>query len=149
MAATTPTNKRKKRKTQQRKYFMARKIATIEDLLNKPARTKEVVINVPTGKSGNTDFVVTLKAIGSKAYDELLSSHPPTAAQKREGVTYNIDTFAPALISACSVTPALSEEQAKQIWDSGDWSRGELTEFFLACVEVNSKGLDVPFTEAD
>jgi len=127
---------------------MARKIATLEDLLQKPARTKEITINVPTGKSGTTDFVVTLRAIGSKAYDDLLAAHPPTPAQKREGITYNSDTFAPALIAASAVTPALTLDQATQIWTSNDWSRGELTELFLGCVEVNSSGLDVPFTEA-
>jgi hypothetical protein len=127
---------------------MARKIATLEDLLKKPARTKEIVINVPSGK-GTTDFVVTLKAIGSKAYDDLLASNPPTNEQKREGQTYNAETFAPALISACAVTPALTVEQATEIWTSTEWSRGELTELYLACVEVNAKGLDVPFNEAD
>lgn len=126
---------------------MARKIATLEDLLKKPARTKEIIINVPSGKSSTTDFVVTIKAIGSKAYDDLLAAHPPTNEQKKEGTSYNVETFAPALISACSVTPQLTEEQANQIWTSDEWSRGELTELFIGCVEVNSKGLDVPFNE--
>ena len=128
---------------------MARKIATLEDLLNKPARTKEITINVPNGKSGTTDFVMTLKAIGSKGYDDLLASHPPTNIQKKEGQSYNVDTFAPSLIAASSVTPKLTDEQATQIWTSNEWSRGELTELFIGCVEVNSRGLDVPFTEAD
>jgi len=52
------------------------------------------------------------------------------------------------LIAASAVTPALTLDQATQIWTSNDWSRGELTELFLGCVEVNSSGLDVPFTEA-
>jgi hypothetical protein len=148
MSVPTPPNKRKLKKTKQRKYNMARKVATLEDLLNKPARTKELIINVPSGK-GTTDFVVTLKAIGSKAYDDLLAAHPPTNDQRKDGQTYNADTFAPALIAACSVTPALTAEQATQIWESDEWSRGELTQLFLGCVEVNSKGLDVPFTDAD
>jgi len=88
MSGPTPRNKRKLKQTKRRKYIMARKIATLEDLLQKPARTKEITINVPTGKSGTTDFVVTLRAIGSKAYDDLLAAHPPTPAQKREGITY-------------------------------------------------------------
>ncbi|CAB4194548.1 hypothetical protein UFOVP1264_3 [uncultured Caudovirales phage] len=128
---------------------MARKAATLEDLLKKPARTKELIINVPSasGKSTN-EFIVTLKAIGSKAYDDLLANHPPTSDQKKEGSSYNVDTFAPALIASCSVTPELSPEQAVQIWESNEWSRGELTELFLGCIEVNSKGLDVPFNDA-
>lgn len=128
---------------------MARKAATLEDLLKKPARTKELVINTPSasGKTTN-EFIVTLKAIGSKAYDDMLAAHPPTNEQKKEGNAYNIESFAPALISACSVTPALNVEQATQIWESNEWSRGELTELFIGCIEVNSKGLDVPFNDA-
>ena len=128
---------------------MARKQATLDDLLKKPARTKELVINVPgaSGK-GSNEFIVTLKAIGSKAYDDLLALHPPTNEQKKDGQSYNADSFAPALIAACSVTPALTSEQATQIWESDEWSRGELTELFIGCIEVNSKGLDVPFNAA-
>ena len=126
---------------------MARKNATLEDLLKKPARTKDLIINVPSGKSTN-ELVVTLKAIGSKSYDDLLAANPPTSEQKRDSQTYNAETFAPALIAACAVSPAMTLEQATEIWTSTEWSRGELTELYIACVEVNSKGLDVPFNEA-
>jgi len=122
---------------------MGRKIATFEDLINKPARTREIVLKV----SEDAEVSVKLKALGSKSYDDLLGQHPPTPEQKREGQTYNADTFAPALIAACAVEPALTPTEAKQIWNSAEWSRGEVSELFIACVEVCSRGLDVPFTE--
>lgn len=123
---------------------MARRTATVADLLNKPARTKELVLKVQDGNKVN-EVVLKLKALGSQAYDDLLADNPPTAEQKKEGNTYNPDAFAPALIAACLVEPKLSAEEATALWSSPEWSRGEVTELFMACIEVCSKGLDVPF----
>lgn len=126
---------------------MGRRAATLDELLKKPARTKEVTLKL-SGEDGSVHEVfIRLKALGSQAYDDLLAEHPPTAEQKKEGSTYNADTFAPALIAACAVEPSMTTSEAKQIWTSDEWSRGEVTELFFACVEVCSKGLDVPFTE--
>ena len=127
---------------------MARKAATFDELLKKPARTKDLVIKVPADDNGILELVVTLRAIGSKAYDDMIAGHPPTKEQKAEGGSYNVDTFAPALISACSSNPHLTVDEARQVWQSDDWSRGELMELFLGCVEVNNKGLDVPFIDS-
>lgn len=124
-----------------------RRPATMKDLLHKPARTKEVVLKVPDDGGTVIEYVVTLRAIGSKAYDVLVGMHPPTADQKREGATYNPDTFGPALISACALEPHMTPNEAKELWESEEWSRGEVMELFVAAVEVCSRGLDVPFTE--
>lgn len=126
-----------------------RRPATFRDLLNKPARTKEVTLAIPDGDGAMIEYVFTLRAIGSKTYDVLVGMHPPTADQKKEGAAYNPDTFGPALISACSVSPSLTVNEAKELWESEEWSRGEVMELFVAAVEVNSKGLDVPFTAKD
>ena len=124
-----------------------RRPATLKDLLHKPARTKEVVLKVPDDGGTVIEYVVTLRAIGSKAYDVLVGMHPPTAEQKKEGATYNPDTFGPALISACAVNPPMTPNEAKELWESEEWSRGEVMELFVSAVEVCSRGLDVPFTE--
>lgn len=123
-----------------------RRPATFRDLLNKPARTKEVTLAIPDSDGAMVEYVFTLRAIGSKAYDVLVGMHPPTADQKKEGAAYNPDSFGPALISACSVSPSLTANEAKELWESDEWSRGEVMELFVAAVEVNSRGLDVPFT---
>lgn len=123
-----------------------RRKATLADLTAKPKRTKDVVLKVPDGDGEIIELVVTLKAIGSKAYDDLVAKHPPTREQKAEGANYNPDTFGPALISACSHEPHMTPNEASEIWNSDDWSRGEVMELFVAAVEVCSKGLDVPFT---
>ena len=124
-----------------------RRNATLKDLLHKPARTKEVVLKVPDEGGTVIEYVMTLRAIGSKAYDVLVSMHPPTADQKKEGAAYIPDTVGPALISACAINPRMTPNEAKELWESDEWSRGEVMEIFVAAVEVNSRGLDIPFTE--
>jgi hypothetical protein len=124
-----------------------RRKATFADLQAKPKRMKEVTLRVPDEDGDVIEMVVTLKAIGAKAYDDLMAKHPPTGPQKLENAQYNPDTFGPALISACSFEPRLTPNEAKEIWDSEDWSRGEIMELFVGCIDVCSKGLDVPFTE--
>lgn len=115
------------------------KMATVSQLLTKPARFKVLEITL-----GEEKVCLKLRSISSKAYDDLLSQHPPTKAQKAEGSTYNIDTFAPALISLCVIDPEINAEDATALWTSPEWSRGELLDLFFAAVEVNNKGLDVP-----
>lgn len=127
--------------------MQTRRPATFADLRHKPPRTKEVVLAVPDSDGQVIEYVFTMRAIGSKAYDVLVAVHPPTADQKKDQMTYNPDTFGPALIAACSVSPSLTPNEAKELWDSDEWSRGEVMALFSAAVEVNSKGLDVPFTE--
>jgi hypothetical protein len=124
-----------------------RRPATVEDLLAKPARTQEVVITVP-GEKGDVELTLQLKAISASAYDKLLADHPPTKEQSAEGQGYNSDTFAPAIIASVVSEPTLSNEQASQIWNGDEWSRGELRDLFMACVNLCAKGLDVPFTFA-
>ena len=124
-----------------------RRPATFEDLRRKPPRTKDVILAVPDSDGNVIEYIFTMRAIGSKAYDVLVSVYPPTAEQKKEAMTYDPDKFGPALIAACSVTPSLTPNEAKELWESDAWSRGEVMALFVAAVEVNSKGLDVPFTE--
>jgi hypothetical protein len=120
----------------------AKRVATAADLMSKPARIKEVPLSL-----GDDDLVIKLKAIGSKAYDDKLAEHPPTKAQKADGATYNMDTFPVALLSLCMVDPVMTEEELATVWTSPEWSRGELLDLFFSAVEINNKGLNVPFNE--
>ena len=124
-----------------------RRQATASDLLAKPARKQELVISVPAEK-GEAEVTLSLIAISASAYDKLLAEHPPTKEQRDEGNGYNPDTFAPALIAAVVAEPKLTVEQAAEIWTGETWSRGELRDLFMGCVNLCSKGLDVPFTSA-
>jgi hypothetical protein len=120
-----------------------RRQATADDLLTKSARVQELEISL-----GEKTVVVSLVAISADEYDEMLAEHPPTKAQKEEGNTYNPETFPPALIAAVMAEPKITLEQAQTIWKGKTWSRGELRDLFMNCVNLCNRGLDVPFTFA-
>jgi hypothetical protein len=122
--------------------------ATADDLLLKPARTQKQPLTIPDdkGAGGTRQVEITMTSISAHEYDDLMAEHPPTKAQKEEGSSYNPDTFAPALIAAVVSEPKLTIEQATEIWNSKTWSRGELRDLFIGCVNLCSRGLDLPFT---
>lgn len=121
-----------------------KRFATLDDLRHKPRRSKEV--EVPFGDDVVT---VTVHSINTRAYDDLVGEHPPSKKDKEQGAAWNVDTFAPALIARCTSQPALTEEDAKALWESDDWSRGELFDWFMACIDVCNSGMRVPTSASD
>jgi|SRR5215831_1189634 len=129
------------------KQAAAAKRATLDELINKPRSTTEFSLYLGDGNGGSTEVTLKYRAIGMRAYDRLVAKHPPKPDQRADGASFDMDTFAPALIAACSVDPEISPEQAKEIWDSDDWSRGDVMVLFRNAVELNNRGLDVPFSD--
>ena len=103
------------------------------------------------------DLVVRFHArtIGRDAFERLVDLHPPTKdQQKQEGrkLSWNTDTFAPALIFACGVdvekdeqgnivstSPAFEQEsEAIDLWNDPDWNQGELGQIFQTCLDANT-----------
>lgn len=121
------------------------KRATFDRLAKKSKAEREVTLQLEGDDGELEEASILFRAIGAKQYDDLISKHPPNAQQKINGDVYNLHTFAPALISICSVEPKLSYDEAKAIWDSEDWSRGEVMTLFSSCVELCNKGLNIPF----
>ena len=123
--------------------------ATFDMLMAKPRRS--LTFEVTTENEAGEEIVLKMKylAISGKAYDDLTAEHPPTAADKKSGSTYNVDTLAPALISAVSSIPKLSIAQATSVYKNGSWSGGEVGNLFMNAVRVCNAGLDVPFSARD
>ena len=140
------SNTEAKTQTARRKQSAQSKAATLE--LLKAKRPAETTFSIYINDEDGEQVEVTLKyrAIGAKAYDKLVSKHPPKAEDRLEGASFDINTFAPALIAACSVEPEMTEEDAKEIWDSPEWSRGDLMVLFRNAVDLNNRGLDIPFS---
>jgi hypothetical protein len=122
------------------------KRATIDELIHKPRSTTEFSLVLSDGNGGTNEVTLKYRAIGMRAYDKLVAKHPPKPEQRAEGSSFDIDTFAPALIAACSVDPEITSDAAKEIWESDDWSRGDVMVLFRNAVELNNRGLDVPFS---
>jgi hypothetical protein len=125
-----------------------RERATLDKLTKKRRVEKVVVVNVP-GDDGPEQLELLFRSIGSQEYDQLITKFPPTQQQKKENLSYDIDRFAPALISRVCVDPDMSEEDTKAIWTSDEWNRGELMDLFLNAIEVCTRGLEVNPTESD
>jgi len=114
------------------------------------SNTKQVLkLYIEDEEGQKQEIALTFTSIGSKAYDKLVAKHPATAEQRLDGATYNPDTFCPALIAVCLTDPEMTESQAKQLWNSDTWSRGDLMAIFGAAMKVNNQGVDIPFTERD
>jgi hypothetical protein len=120
------------------------KRVTVSQLLGKSPRTREV--EIPLG--GDT-LSWKFQAIPANELDALQAKHPPTKEQRARNLGFNPNTFAPELVAACSIDPQLSKEEARDIWNSEQWSTGELNFIFDVCTSVCMEGFNVPFTESD
>lgn len=121
------------------------KAATL-DLLKGKSRAKETFsIYIADDSGEQQEVTLTYQAIGAVEYDKLVSKHPPKPEQRVDGASFDMDSFAPALISKVCVEPEMSEKDAKEIWNSPEWSRGDLMVLFRHAVELNNRGLDIPF----
>ncbi len=89
----------------------------------------------------------TFRSIGRKAFERLIEEHPATEEQQKQAreqalatglsphltrLSWNSDTFPPALIAAASVDPKISHDEAYELFHvSEDWNQAELTALFL------------------
>jgi hypothetical protein len=135
--------------TVRRKQSAQSKRATLELLRSKQRAEKEVSVLFPVGDGKTEEVTFLFKAIGAQEWDRLVSKYPPTAEQRSDGSPFNMHTFAPALLSRVCTDPALSEEEWKEIWDSPDWNRGEVLQFYAQAVDLCSTGMDIPFSGRD
>lgn len=120
--------------------------ATFSDLTKKPRRTLTFAITTQD-EDGDLSLELKFQAVSAKEYDDLVSAHPPKPKDKANGAAFNLDTFAPALISAVAVEPRLSVEEAAEIYNSPEWSGGEISTLFYNAQRVCNAGLDVPFND--
>lgn len=120
----------------------ADKKATLDKLRNKKRRLKVVKVQID-----GDELEMSFAAISAHDLDRLQGQHVPTIEQKARGMAFNPETFAPALVAACSVEPKLSADDAKEIWESDAWSTGELNYLFDTVSALCMEGLNIPFTE--
>jgi len=119
--------------------------ATFDKLTRKKRAEREVSVTIPGDAGEPEEITLLFRAISSTEYDNLMAKYPPTAKQKVDGSPYDFTKFGPAIVAAVCVEPQMSYEEVKSIWDSPDWSRGEIMTLFSAAVEICNVGLNVPF----
>jgi hypothetical protein len=126
-----------------------RKRATLDRLRSKKAREKTVEVELPLDDGATEKVELLFRSIGSHDYDKLVTKYPPTAEQKKSGASYNLDRFGPALLAAVCVDPQMTEDEALELWNSGDWNRGELYNLFREAVDICVSGISMDPTESD
>jgi hypothetical protein len=119
--------------------------ASVEELLAKPRRKLTFQLTIEGEDGHPLTRTIVYQAISGPDYDALLEEHPPTSKQREDSAVFNIDTFAPALISAVSLQPKLTYEQAEQLYKDPSWSGGEIGTLYFNAQRVCNAGLDVPF----
>lgn len=118
------------------------------DILLKKKRVERTVEFILPGDDGPVEMEMLFRAIGSTDYDQLVTKFPPTAQQKKDNMSYDIDRFAPVLLSRVCVDPDMDAEAWKSIWNSDEWNRGELMTLYLAAIDVCTRGLSVDPTDS-
>lgn len=82
------------------------------------------------------------KALGRDRYERLIKAHPPTkdqrteAARQQRNVTWNEDTFPPALISACLISPKMTEAQVRELLDDDEWNEADCGALFTGAQQA-------------
>lgn len=82
------------------------------------------------------------KGLGRDRYERLIKAHPPTkdqrtdAARQQRNVTWNEDTFPPALISACLISPKMTEAQVRELLDDDEWNEADCGALFTGAQQA-------------
>ena len=119
--------------------------ATLDQLKKKQRKTKNLALHVLDDDGEPVEVEMVFQAISGYEFDQLKKDCKPTQEDKKAGLDYNAEKFAPKLIAATCIEPAMSEDDAQEIWDSDEWNRGERMQLFMAAMEVCTSGLNVPF----
>lgn len=119
----------------------ADKAVLLDKLKGKRRRSTELTVMI-----NGEPLTLRFEAISAQEMDKLRAKHPPTTKQRAEGAGVNFETFAPALVSACLVDPAMTEDDARELWASDYWSAGELNQIFETASAVCLEGMDIPLS---
>lgn len=126
-------------------------ISEVEQLLAKARRDDERLNRIPeapalqerldglheAASEAAARFVC--RELPRKQYRDLIRRHPPV----EDGRRWNDETFAPELIAACYVDPAISLDQAQAIWET--WSDYATSALFGAAIIANEGPSKIPF----
>lgn len=117
--------------------------ATDADMLAsaETAEAKRVVEALEAEMEGSQQEF-SFQGIGHQAWQGFKRQFPPTEQQRRDGMDCNLDRFAPAVISAASVDPKISPEQAARM--ATKLPEGEYEKLYEAVLQANGQVMGTP-----
>ncbi len=118
------------------------KRASADLFRSKRRAQQEFTLTMDHGE-GPEEYTVMLRAVSARDWDQLVTKNPPTKEQRSDQMSYNPDTFGPAMLARVVVDPVMNEAEWSDIWNSPEWSKGELQELFWSAVGICNRGLDV------
>jgi hypothetical protein len=63
----------------------------------------------------DAEIKIPMQGLPPYVYESLQAQHPATEAQRKNGMAYNVDRFAPVLVSACCTDPMTVQQAASLI----------------------------------
>lgn len=132
------------KREQQEENAKKSQLSVTDRLLNKRRAHTEVTIDLD-----GEPVTIQFEAISSHEMDALISRNPPTKEQRGRGMTYNPNTLNPELVSMCAVEPRLPKEVTRDMWQSENWSPGELNQLSDVALSLCSEGFGSSFTKSD
>ncbi len=82
------------------------------------------------------------RAVGKKAWADLLAKHPPLKEHKELRVDHNPETFPIAAIAASCVSPELSEDDVRRLEVA--MTDAQFTVLWRGCIDANIGGVESP-----
>lgn len=113
-----------------------------DSLSNPAAAQKAAEIEALALEAVQHERAFVLEAIGNRPWADLIAQHPPTKAQRADGLDHDPSTFPVAAVAASSVSPKMTAEQAGRLADR--LSVGQWLKLWTACLEVNIGPGDLP-----
>lgn len=144
MSEATKISVKREREDEESEPKRAKGPSITDRLLNKRRATTEVTIDLD-----GEPVTLRFEAVSSHEMDALISRNPPTKEQRGRGMTYNPNTLNPELVSMCSVEPRLTKEETRDMWQSENWSAGELNQISDTVLSLCSEGFGSSFTKSD
>lgn len=107
------------------------------DRAEKRRRLTKLERELAAAEAALAEHTVALRfrALPRDVFEALQTLHPPTKEQEGKGETYNVETFAPTLISACSVD-GMTESEAAELLKT--WNQAEAAALFGTAITVNT-----------
>lgn len=86
------------------------------------------------------------RGLSRRQFSDLVTKYPPSEDDKEDGKDVDWEAFGVALIAACAVEPAMTEEKAASLVDA--LTSAQYDSLFSAAWSVNKRDVDVPFSFA-
>lgn len=95
---------------------------------------------------GNEVIEIKALALSDPQIRKIRDQHPPRKGDVGDSnLGFNAKTFPAHFMSETYIEPELSREEWQGLWDSEDWSAGEIQALFDWAWGVSMKGFNVPF----